>query len=103
MLGDHVEQRGFRTWQSPMQAGDATFHNGWLVHGATPNRSRSAEMRAAMIVTFYPDGTRVHRRFMNPSQAGDAKSFLGGAREGELAQNDAVNPIVYSGQVVASL
>ena len=96
VLGEHVEQRGFRTWQSPLRAGDATFHSGWLVHGATANRSLCGELRAAMVVTFYPDGTRVHRRFMNPSHAGDAATFLGGAQEGELAQNDATNPIVYS-------
>ena len=39
-----------------LAAGDCTFHLGWTVHGAPANRS--AAMREAMIVTFYPDGTR---------------------------------------------
>lgn len=76
-----------------MRAGDATFHNGWLVHGASANLS--SKLRSAMVVTYYPDGTRTHNPFMNESHRGDAKTFLGGVEEGGLADHDDTNPIVW--------
>ena len=50
-------------------------------------------MREAMIVTYYPDGTRV-AEFDNPQRAGDAKAFLGGREPGQAADS-ALNPVVY--------
>ena len=74
-----------------MAAGDCTFHLGWTVHGATANHSTA--MREAMIVTFYPDGTRVDA-LTNPSRVNDARVFLCGRKEGELADSD-LNTVVY--------
>lgn len=74
-----------------MAAGDATFHNGWLIHGATANQT--ARMREAMIVTYYPDGTRCDE-LTNPSRVNDAKVFLGGRQPGELADSE-LNTVVY--------
>ena len=74
-----------------LAAGDCTFHLGWTVHGATANHS--AVMREAMIVTFYPDGTRVDA-LTNPSRVNDARVFLGGRRPGELADSE-LNTVVY--------
>ena len=65
-----------------LAAGDCTFHLGWTVHGAPANHC--AAMREAMIVTFYPDGTRVDA-LSNPSRVNDARVFLGGRAPGELA------------------
>ena len=48
----------------------ALFHNAWILHGATPNRSST--MREAMIVTYYPDGTRVDE-LSNPNRENDAR------------------------------
>ena len=86
-----MNDRGFPRWQREMKAGDATFHNGWLIHGATPNHSET--MREAMIVTFYPDGTRVSE-LDNPNREHDAQVFLGGKQPGELA-NSNLNTVVY--------
>ena len=36
-----------------MRAGDATFHNGFLIHGAEENKTDT--IREAMIVTFFED------------------------------------------------
>ena len=74
-----------------LAAGDCTFHSGWTIHGAPANHS--AAMREAMIVTFYPDGTRV-AALDNPQRAGDAKVFLGGREPGQPADS-ALNPVVY--------
>ena len=74
-----------------LAAGDCTFHLGWTVHGAPANHS--AAMREAMIVTFYPDGTRVDT-LGNPSRVNDARVFLGGRAPGELADSE-LNTVVY--------
>ncbi|MEM7132246.1 MAG: phytanoyl-CoA dioxygenase family protein [Chloroflexota bacterium] len=86
-----IADKGFKTWQQPMKAGDATFHNGWLIHGASPNKTQTT--REAMIVTYYPDGTRIGE-LLNPSRVNDAKVFLGGRKPGELA-NSELNTVVY--------
>ena len=74
-----------------LAAGDCTFHLGWTVHGAPANHS--AAMREAMIVTFYPDGTRVDA-LSNPARVNDARVFLGGRKPGELADSE-LNTVVY--------
>lgn len=75
-----------------MKAGDCAFHTGWTVHGALGNQSD--KRRDAMVVTFYPDGTRL-TEFKNGYQAYDAKTFLGGKVPGDLADSP-LNPLVWS-------
>eukprot|EP01051_Picozoa_sp_SAG22_P006522 SAG22_NODE_430_length_10586_cov_6.817202_5_plen_199_part_00 len=77
-----------------MAAGDATMHNGWVVHGASPNGTDRT--REAMVVTYFPDGTTCGPLY-NASREGDAKSFLGGKSPGEAADNDVTNPILWRG------
>ena len=91
VLGDLVEKRGYPVWQQELQAGDATFHLGWTIHGASANTSST--MREAMIITWYPDGTRVDE-LSNPNREGDARDFLGGRAPGELADSP-MNTLVY--------
>jgi ectoine hydroxylase-related dioxygenase (phytanoyl-CoA dioxygenase family) len=91
ILGDLVEEKGYPIWQQAMTAGDATFHLGWTIHGASANDSD--RMREAMIVTYYPDGTRVDE-LSNESRVGDAREFLGGRTTGELADSE-LNTVVY--------
>ena len=74
-----------------MAAGDCTFHSGWTIHGALANDSD--RMREAMIVTFYPDGTRVGE-LNTPKRVGDAKVFLGGRESGQPADSE-LNTVVY--------
>ena len=86
-----IQEKGFPVWQQAMKAGDATCHNGWLIHGASPNQTNT--MREAMIVAYYPDGTRVGE-LMNPSRVNDAKDYLGGRKTGDLADSE-LNTVVY--------
>ena len=87
----YITDQGFTHWQEPMKAGDATFHNAWTLHGATPNHTDV--LREAMIVTWYPDGTLVDK-LSNPNRIDDATVFLGGKQEGEPADSE-MNTIVY--------
>ena len=90
---DFIAREGLPVYQVPrMMAGDCSFHLGWTVHGAPGNRSQA--MREAMVVTYYPDGTRVDE-LSNPSRVADAEEFLGGRAEGELADSE-LNTIVFS-------
>ena len=86
-----IEEKRYLCWQGSMRAGDATFHNGWTMHGATANKTET--MREAMIVTYYPDGTMVDE-LCNPSRFYDAQNFLGGKREGDSADSE-MNPVLY--------
>jgi len=74
-----------------LNAGDATFHWGWTIHGAGENRS--IRMREAMAVSFYADGSRVCLP-RNKSQEHDRLHFLGGKIPGEKA-DDPRNHVVY--------
>jgi len=74
-----------------MKAGDATFHYGWTLHGAGPNRTNT--MREAMIVTMFADGMKVATP-TNSSQENDRVKYLGGRAPGELADSD-LNTLLY--------
>ena len=73
-----------------MNAGDATFHFGWTVHGAPKNSTQ--KMREAIIVSYFEDGTRLSE-LDNPSRKIDAEFYLGGKQFNELA-NSSINNIV---------
>lgn len=74
-----------------INAGDCTFHFGWTIHSAGINISKN--MREVMVVTYYPDGTRVGK-LDNDARINDAKNFLGGKKEDEIADHP-MNTIVY--------
>lgn len=90
-----IEEKDYPIWQQAMNAGDATFHRGWLIHGASANKSDT--IREAMIVTYYPDGTKV-AELSNESRVGDAQNYLGGRQTGDLADSD-LNTVVYPGGI----
>jgi len=74
-----------------INAGDCTFHFGWTIHSAGINISN--DVREVMVVTYYPDGTRVGK-LDNEARLNDAKQFLGNKKEGEIADHP-INTIVY--------
>jgi ectoine hydroxylase-related dioxygenase (phytanoyl-CoA dioxygenase family) len=76
-----------------MNAGDATFHSGWVLHSAPGNPSRTFH-REVMTVIYMADNARVivpdHKNREN-----DLATWLPGCRPGDLAASP-LNPVLYS-------
>jgi len=91
-FGRFVREKGLPVeGHGPFAPGDATFHAGWTLHSAPPNRSD--RMREVMTIIYYADGARVgpldhvNRRF-------DRDVWLAGCEEGALAAGPR-NPVLY--------
>lgn len=82
---------GLRTaTHGPMRAGDASFHHGWVLHGAGPNPTET--MRSVMTVIYVADGTRVSRP--TDRQRFDLQMWLGGRGPGDLVDSP-MNPLLW--------
>jgi hypothetical protein len=86
-----IEERGWPEVSAPLDAGDASFHIGGLLHSAGANTSD--RVREALTVIYYADGTRAAEP-ANENQRVDLEVFLPGVKPGELAAS-ALNPILY--------
>jgi ectoine hydroxylase-related dioxygenase (phytanoyl-CoA dioxygenase family) len=71
-----------------LRAGDATFHLGWTLHRAGPNRTGAD--RPVMTVIYVADGTEVAPP-ASPFQEFDRLVWLGGAEPGTAVGGEA-NP-----------
>ena len=76
---------------APFAAGDATFHGGWTLHSAPPNRSD--RMREVMTIIYYADGARIGP-LDHPARRFDRDVWLRGCEAGELAAGP-LNPVLY--------
>ena len=93
IIADLIDEKGFeKKSYGAMKAGDATFHAGWVLHGAPGNPT--ANMREVMTIIYFPDGTRVSEP-ANKSQRNDLKHWLPGCKVGDLAASK-LNPLVWS-------
>ena len=56
---EDLEALGFSISQPPatMRAGDATFHSGWVFHGASGNATAAKTTRYALAISVFKDGT----------------------------------------------
>jgi hypothetical protein len=89
-----VTERGLPVdTHGPAQAGDATFHAGWMLHSAPPNPS--GNLRAVMTVIYFADGLRVPDPVKGAFQRHDLDTWLPGVQPGELAASP-LNPLLYS-------
>lgn len=89
---EYVRSRGYSiTPGAAMQAGDATFHYGWTLHGAPPNTT--AKTREVMTIIWFADGARVSVPD-NRNRARDLARWLPGLQPGDLAATS-LNPLVY--------
>jgi len=76
----------------PMQAGDATFHSGWTLHG-TPGNATDRP-REAMTVIYFEDGAIIGE-IDNSNRQNDLQSWFPGLKTGDLAVSK-LNPLVYN-------
>ena len=79
-----------RKTTGPMRAGDASFHLGWTLHRANPNRTDKD--REVMTVIWFADGARVTEP-TNDGQKLDRLLWLRNTEPGQVAASD-LNPLV---------
>ncbi len=72
------------------KAGDATFHSGWTVHSAYPNKSDN--VREVLTIIYFADGARITRS-ENKFQEADMKAFFPGLNAGDVAASP-LNPLL---------
>lgn len=89
-FGKLIDERGFPVVSSAMKAGDATFHSGWMLHHASPNKTNRT--REAMGVIYFEDGARIARPD-NPHKESDLKYFPG-CKPGDYAASE-LNPVLF--------
>jgi len=75
-----------------LQAGDATFHSGRLLHSAHGNSSQ--RRREVITIIYYADGARILEPD-NEHRKVDLEVFHPGQKPGELAASE-LNPLLYS-------
>ena len=75
-----------------LNAGDATFHSGRLLHSAHGNTS--THRREVLAVIYYADGTRLLEPD-NEHRKVDMEVFHPGQKPGELAASE-LNPVLYN-------
>ena len=91
--GKLVEEKGYPiTYAGAMHAGDATFHDGWTLHGAPGNNSPD-QTREVMTIIYVEDNARITPPD-SPSRENDLRSWFPGLKPGDLAASD-LNPLVY--------
>jgi ectoine hydroxylase-related dioxygenase (phytanoyl-CoA dioxygenase family) len=74
-----------------MNAGDATFHYGWTLHGAPANATDRT--REVMTVIWYADGARVTEPD-NFNRRRDLERWMPGLKPGDSAASE-LNPLVF--------
>ena len=75
-----------------MRAGDATFHNGWTIHGAPGNASPS-QTREVMTIIYIEDGATITTPD-SPQRENDLRGWFPDRKPGEKADGR-MNPLVY--------
>jgi ectoine hydroxylase-related dioxygenase (phytanoyl-CoA dioxygenase family) len=78
----------------PMKAGDCSFHNGLVAHGAGANMTRGR--RIAMTSGYMPEGSTFNgQKNILPNE------YFKSLKVGDVLENDEQNPVVYSARVPA--
>ena len=91
-LEDYIRARGYPIAHGvEMQAGDATFHTGWTLHGAPANVTQRT--REVMTVIWFADGAKVTEPD-NFNRERDLERWMPGLRPGDLAASE-LNPLVF--------
>jgi ectoine hydroxylase-related dioxygenase (phytanoyl-CoA dioxygenase family) len=90
-FAEHLAQRSYPTRNAgAMAAGDALFHDGWVIHGSPPNAT--PRLRAVMTVLFVADGTAL-TELDYPAQREALTCWTPGQRPGD-AVGSPLNPLL---------
>ncbi len=88
-----IAERGFTVVNSgDMKAGDATFHDGWTIHGAPGNLSKTTTREVMTVIYIDADAVITHPD--SPQRANDLATWFPGLHPGSPAASP-LNPIVY--------
>ncbi len=88
-----IEEKGYPISNcGAMKAGDATFHSGWMLHGAPGNASDT--LREVMTIIYFADGAQVGHAD-NANRQNDLRTWLPGLHPGDPAASE-LNPLVYN-------
>ncbi|MBS1726675.1 MAG: phytanoyl-CoA dioxygenase family protein [Armatimonadetes bacterium] len=92
-LEDLIREKGYPVSAAgDMSAGDATFHDGWCIHGA-PGNSSTDQTREVMTIIYLEDGARISEPD-SPQRQLDLETWFPGRKPGDFAASD-LNPLVY--------
>jgi ectoine hydroxylase-related dioxygenase (phytanoyl-CoA dioxygenase family) len=92
-LSNMVKERGYEIdYAGAMQAGDATFHNGWTIHGA-PGNSSLTQTREVMTIIYLEDNAIITEPDSG-SRQNDLKRWFPGLAPGDIATSK-LNPLLY--------
>jgi ectoine hydroxylase-related dioxygenase (phytanoyl-CoA dioxygenase family) len=88
-----IQEHGYHVaFAGDMSAGDATFHNGWTIHGACGNASTTTT-REVMTVIYFENGAIITPPD-SESRENDLATWFPGLKAGDEAASD-LNPIVF--------
>jgi len=88
LFGVYPEMAKIDPVAAPMKAGDCSFHNGLVAHGAGANMTRGH--RVAMTCAYMPDGSTFNGQRNILSQ-----EMFESLTEGDVLDNEVQNPLVY--------
>jgi ectoine hydroxylase-related dioxygenase (phytanoyl-CoA dioxygenase family) len=90
LLRKTLEEEGYPHVIEPFDAGEISFHLGWLFHRAAPNRT--SQMRKVMTIIYMDSQMRL-KAPVNEHQVNDLNTWCPGARVGEII-NTELNPVL---------
>ena len=91
-LESQIQEKGFEVVSAgDMKAGDATFHNGWCIHGA-PGNASTTTTREVMTIIYIEDGAVISQPD-SPQRQNDLATWFPGLKPGDKAASE-INPLV---------
>lgn len=88
-----IREKGYNISSAgDMKAGDATFHDGWCIHGA-PGNGSADRTREVMTIIYFEDGAIISEPD-SPQRESDLATWFPGQKPGEIAASD-LNPVVF--------
>lgn len=91
-IDDLLADAGFERVVEPFDAGEISFHSGWLFHRAGPNTTDTT--RSVMCIIYMDEAMRL-KAPENSNQQADWDAWCPGARMGEVISTP-LNPVLYS-------